>query len=184
MEMERRYPLRRDSPHPAVVAIRTGEPVVTPEMTDELMRAICHDEEHHRLAGALGLRTMLSVPLIARGQTLRVLSLASVAAGRRYGPADLELAQDLARRAAVATDNARLYQASQEDVRLRKRSKVNSFQAQKMEPIGRGSVVGHSESRPSARPTSAARAVRKVAADDEQTSPGSDREAPMLFAFR
>ena len=137
LEVQRRYPPRWDSPHPAIVALRTGEPVLTPELTDEFVRAICHNEEHQRLARALGLRTALSVPLIARGQTLGVLSLASGAAGRCYGRADLELAQDLARRAAVAIDNARLYQASQEEVRLRKTVEAQLVQAQKMESIGR-----------------------------------------------
>ena len=64
-------------------------------------------------------RTGLSVPLIARGQTLGVLSLVSAVPGCRYGPADLELAQEVARRAATAIDNARLYRASQEAVRAR-----------------------------------------------------------------
>ena len=112
-EVQTRYPPRWDSPHPAIVALRTGEPVLTPEMSDDSIRAICHNEEHQRLARALGLRTALSVPLIARGQTLGVLSLASDAPGRRYGRADLEVAVELGRRAAIAIDNARLYRASQ-----------------------------------------------------------------------
>src|SRR6185312_11310675 len=48
------------------------------------------------------------------GQTLGVLSLASAAPGCRYGPADLELAQEIARRTAIAIDNARLYRARSE----------------------------------------------------------------------
>ena len=98
---------------------------------------MCDDDEHLRLARALGLRTALSVPLIARGQTLGVLSLASGAPGRRFGRADLELAQDVARRAAMAIDNARLYQASQDEVKLRKTVEAQLVQAQKMEAIGR-----------------------------------------------
>jgi len=58
------------------------------------------------------------VPLMARGQMLGALSLGSATPGR-YGRADLELGQELARRAAVAIDNARLYCASQEAARLR-----------------------------------------------------------------
>jgi signal transduction histidine kinase len=59
------------------------------------------------------------VPLIARGQTFGVLSLASDAQDRRYTRADLELWQEIASRAAIAIDNARLYRASQEAVRAR-----------------------------------------------------------------
>lgn len=119
LEMVRRYPPRWDSPHPAIAALRTGEPVLTPELTDDVLRVICHDDEHVRLARALGTRTGISVPLIARGQTLGVLSLACGTLGRRYGHADLGLAVELGRRAAIAIDNARLYRASQEAVRAR-----------------------------------------------------------------
>ncbi|MFZ6178899.1 AAA family ATPase [Nannocystis pusilla] len=118
-EIQRRYPPRWDSPNPAVTVLRTHEPLLTPELPDEALRAICHDEEHLRLVRALGTRTGLSVPLIARGQTFGVLSLASAAPGCRYGPVDLELAQEVAHRAAMALDNARLYRASQEAVRVR-----------------------------------------------------------------
>jgi signal transduction histidine kinase len=119
LEVQRRYPPRWDSPHPAIAALRTGEPVVTPEVTDACLRAICYDDEHLRLILALGTRTGISVPLIARGQTVGVLNLASDAPGRRYGRADLDLAKEVARRAAIAFDNARLYHASQEAVRAR-----------------------------------------------------------------
>ncbi len=49
------------------------------------------------------------VPLVARGRTFGAASFVSGPSGRRYGPVDLELAEDLARRAALAADNARLY---------------------------------------------------------------------------
>jgi serine phosphatase RsbU (regulator of sigma subunit) len=49
------------------------------------------------------------VPLIARGRTLGAITLVSAESGRRYGRAELELAEELARRAALAVDNARLY---------------------------------------------------------------------------
>ncbi|WP_437974225.1 ATP-binding sensor histidine kinase [Sorangium sp. So ce295] len=119
LEVQQRYPPRWDSSHPAIVALRTGEAVLTPEITDDFVRAVCHDEEHLRLVRALGARTGLSVPLVARGQKLGVLSLVSDAPGRRYGRADLDLAVELGRRAANAIDNARLYRASQEAVRAR-----------------------------------------------------------------
>ena len=59
------------------------------------------------------------VPLVARERILGALSLVSAESGRRYGPHDLALAKDLARRAALAVDNARLYQAAQAAVRAR-----------------------------------------------------------------
>jgi signal transduction histidine kinase len=85
-----------------------------PELTDEVLRAKVDDDEHFRLCRELGTRTGLTVPLVARGQTFGALSLASGAPGRRYGRADLELAQEVARRAAIAIDNGRLYRARSE----------------------------------------------------------------------
>jgi signal transduction histidine kinase len=60
----------------------------------------------------------MTVPLVARGQTIGALSMISATPGR-FGRADLELAMEVARRAATAIDNARLYRASQEAVRAR-----------------------------------------------------------------
>ncbi len=60
------------------------------------------------------LRAAAVLPLVARGRTLGALTLAQGASGRRFGPADLALSEDLAGRAAVALDNARLYREVQE----------------------------------------------------------------------
>ena len=94
------------------------------------------DDEHARLMAALGSRSGVFVPMVARGQVLGALSLLAATAGH-FGHDDLELAQDLAGRAAVAIDNARLYRASQEAVRLRQQAEAQLVQAQKMESIGR-----------------------------------------------
>jgi signal transduction histidine kinase len=83
------------------------------------IRSFCLDENHDRLIRALGTRSSLIVPLVARGELLGVITLVSGKPERRYGPADLETAQELARRAAMAMDNARLYREAQDAVRLR-----------------------------------------------------------------
>ena len=62
----------------------------------------------------IGLRSYMCVPLVARGRIIGALTLLSSSAQRRYGPDDTALAEDLARRAALAVDNARLYQDAQE----------------------------------------------------------------------
>jgi PAS domain S-box-containing protein len=118
-ELQRRYPPRWDSPHPSARVLRSSEPVLIPEAFDDEIRSFCEDEEHARLIRELGTRSALAVPLVARGRTLGVISLCSASPGRRYGRADLELAQELARRAAMAVDNAGLYREAQEAIRLR-----------------------------------------------------------------
>ncbi|APR82363.1 Signal transduction histidine kinase CheA [Minicystis rosea] len=118
-ELERRYPPRWDSRHPAATVLRSGEPLLLPVLSDEVLRATSEDESHYRLLRDLGTRTAIVVPLVARGQTLGVITLVSGAADRRFARADLELAEEVARRAGIALDNARLYRASQEAVRAR-----------------------------------------------------------------
>ncbi len=118
-ELERRYPARLDSGAPAAEVIRTGEPFLLPEVCDDDIRAGSEDDDHAELIRQLGTRSVLAVPLVARGQTLGVITLCSSRPGRRYGRADLELARELANRAAIALDNARLYRESQEAIRMR-----------------------------------------------------------------
>lgn len=118
-ELQRRYPPRWDSGRPAATVLRTGQSLLIPELPDESLRAMCDDDEHYRLLRELGMETGLAVPLVVRGVTLGVLTISSDAPGRRYGHADLELAEEVAYRAASALDNAQLYAASQEAVRAR-----------------------------------------------------------------
>jgi signal transduction histidine kinase len=118
-ELQHRYPPRWSSSHPAATVLRTGKPFVLPESTNEALRPLCDDDEHMQLIRKLGIETLVALPLVARGQTLGALSLVSAAPGRRFERADLELAGEVAHRAATAIDNARLYRESQEAVRAR-----------------------------------------------------------------
>jgi PAS domain S-box-containing protein len=109
-----KYPLDPTGQHPAVRAMQTGKPEWAPEMEEGCIAAATRDAEHRRVTEALGFRSYISVPLAARGRTLGALTLiATTDSGRRYGPHDVALADDLARRAALALDNARLYQETE-----------------------------------------------------------------------
>ena len=79
------------------------------EITDAMLLASAQDEDHLRILRELGLRSYICVPLTTRGRTLGTITFLTSDSGRLYGPADLTLARDLAHRAAVATENARLY---------------------------------------------------------------------------
>jgi signal transduction histidine kinase len=109
-----------DNPHPPPTeALRKGEAVLHTEVTPERIRASAHSEEHARVMLATRPLTLMSVPLIARGRTLGVLTLFTSHSGRRYTPADLAFAKELAHRAALSMENARLYREAQDAVRLR-----------------------------------------------------------------
>lgn len=118
-EMRRHYPPDPQGLHPVSRVLRTSQPELSSEVTDEDLAAIAHDVQHLRLARALAPRSTLVVPLLARDRTLGAITFAVSDSGRRYGEADLALAEDLARRAAVAVDNARLYHEAQNAVRAR-----------------------------------------------------------------
>ncbi len=108
-ELWERYPPRPDDPGGLMKVLRTGEPVLFTEVPDEALAASARDADHLRILRALGPRSGAIVPLIARGRTLGALTLVTAESGRVYGPEDLAAAQELAVRAALAVDNARLY---------------------------------------------------------------------------
>ena len=112
--LQERYPTDPNAPFGVPKVLRTGKPELVPEITDELLTQLAIDEEHLRLARSLELRSYIVVPLVARDVVLGALTLVSSAANRRFDEHDLALAQELARRASLAMDNARLYRASEE----------------------------------------------------------------------
>lgn len=113
-ELNKRYPPDSNAPTGVYNVLRTGKPEIYPEISDEMLVAGTVDDEHLRISRELGLRSAIVVPLIARERTLGALTLVSAESGRRYTQADLDLAMELARRAALAVDNARLHRAELE----------------------------------------------------------------------
>jgi signal transduction histidine kinase len=96
----------------AALAIRRQDAVMIPNVDDVLVKERASTAEQQAAALQLGICSFLAVPLVARGRTLGALSLMMSDSGRHYTEADAELAKELARRAAVAIDNANLYRAS------------------------------------------------------------------------
>jgi signal transduction histidine kinase len=111
-ELHRRYPPHVDDVLGAPRVLRTGRPEMVFDVSDEALAAAAHDAEHLRLLRALGIQAYVIVPMIARGRTLGAITFVTADADRRFGPIDVVMAEDLARRAAMAVDNARLYAAA------------------------------------------------------------------------
>jgi PAS domain S-box-containing protein len=99
----------RSLPEPAARVLESGHPLIIPDVSEKLLGAAPEDAERVQLIRALGIRSYLGAPLVARGHTLGAISFLTAGSGRRYGAADLALAEELAARAAIAIDNARLY---------------------------------------------------------------------------
>lgn len=93
--------------------IRSGEPALLADL-DTNLEQVARDDEHRRLLRELGLVSGMIVPLIARGQILGALTFLAAESGRRYTGEDFALARELARRAGLAVDNARLYREAEE----------------------------------------------------------------------
>ncbi|MFL5733262.1 MAG: ATP-binding protein [Chloroflexia bacterium] len=119
LDIARRYPPDREAPSGLYNVIRTGKPEVYAEISEAMLVASARDPEHLELLRALGFTSALVVPLVARERVLGALTFVSAESGRKYGEDDLALAEDLARRAATAIDNAMLYNESQAAIRAR-----------------------------------------------------------------
>jgi len=109
--LQMRYGPDPKGPHPAVRVMRTGRSEFASEMPKEFLRRTTRDEEHLRIVLELGFQSYMCVPLLARNRVLGTFTLVSTNPQRRFGPDDVRLAEELAGRAALALDNARLYEA-------------------------------------------------------------------------
>ncbi|MBU8900095.1 PAS domain-containing protein [Corallococcus sp. M34] len=117
-ELTRRYPLNPQAARGIPQVLRTGRSDWVADIGLLQMDASTEPAQRHFIE-KLGLKSYLVVPLVARGKVLGALTLVYANSGRRYTESDLQTAEDLARRAALAVDNARLYAASQQAVQLR-----------------------------------------------------------------
>ncbi|HEX7124909.1 MAG TPA: ATP-binding protein [Thermodesulfobacteriota bacterium] len=103
--------------HPSARVIRTGRAELVTEAGEADLDM--PDPEYRALVHVLAPTSSMFVPLVARGRTLGAMIFGASTSGRRFGDADLEIAVDLARRAALAIDNARLYEEARAAVAAR-----------------------------------------------------------------
>jgi len=107
-EFRRAFPIDMTAPTGLPRVIRTGKSELYPSINSALLEASL-DEEQLEVIRELQLSSVMLLPLRARGRTLGTISFVFAESGRSYCEADLLLAEDLASRAALALDNARLY---------------------------------------------------------------------------
>src|SRR5437667_6095913 len=105
--------------HPLIRVMTTGEPVREADVTPACRRGSFGDGGQRRIVEALEPRSLICVPLVTSGKPIGALTLVTSGSGRRYEPADLSLAADLARRAAVVVEHARLFHEAQQATRAR-----------------------------------------------------------------
>ncbi|WP_407543340.1 diguanylate cyclase (plasmid) [Deinococcus radiomollis] len=107
------FPVDMESQGGVAQVYRSGLPTLIPVVPAAALETV-QDERQRELLRALNLESLISVPLITRGRVLGVMGFTSASAHRRYAQADLELAEELARRAASTIENAQLFQATQD----------------------------------------------------------------------
>jgi PAS domain S-box-containing protein len=112
-ELERRYPPQPDAPTGIYQVMRTGRTWFIPEVTEAMIHQTTSDPEILDIIHQIGFTSIIIAPLIASGQTLGTLQLVSAESKRHYDEGDVALAEELARRAATAIANARLYDDTQ-----------------------------------------------------------------------
>ena len=113
-ELAEKYPPDPDATHGVPHVIRTARPELFSEIPDELLvEATEWQPELLEILRELGLKSSMCVPLVARDRALGAITFVSAESGRRYDEADLATAQDLARRAASAVDNALLFREAE-----------------------------------------------------------------------
>ena len=108
-ELARRYPPNPTARTGVHEIIRTGKPQLMPEIPRELLTAAAVDEEHLKLIEELQLRSFVGVPLSVGGKVLGAITFVMAESDRVYGQEDLAFAREVADRAALAIENARLF---------------------------------------------------------------------------
>ena len=114
MQALRDYPpdMKRDMGVARV--LHTGQPEVVGHANEDMMRSMARDRAHLEILRRLGLKSFMTVPLVARERTVGALTFGSTASPRQYDAEDIAFAQEIANRAALAIDNTRLYRRTQE----------------------------------------------------------------------
>ncbi len=121
-ELQTRYSLSPESLSSVRRVLDTGKTEFLPSVTDDYLEQTASDAGHLDLLRRFGLRSMIIVPLNGRGKTIGALSLAYTTDDRIYTYEEVDFIEELAHRAALAVENARLYQESQRALEEREKS--------------------------------------------------------------
>ncbi|HEY9604808.1 MAG TPA: PAS domain S-box protein [Allocoleopsis sp.] len=113
-QINQKYPYDPDAVRGTPQVLRTGQSEFYPDIPDHLLVEVARDAEHLEILREVGFKSVMIVPLLVGGRALGTIAFVAAQSGRRYDRDDLALAEELARRAALAVDNARLYQQAQQ----------------------------------------------------------------------
>jgi PAS domain S-box-containing protein len=132
-EIMKRYPPDPNASQGAYAAMRAGQAALYRDIPESVLKAAARDPEHLDMLRAFGMRSAIVAPLVVRGQAIGALTLVLAESDKRFDDADLALAAELARRAAVAVDNARLFSSARDaSEELEKRVSLRTQQLERI----------------------------------------------------
>ena len=135
-ELENRAPIKPEEVAIIAQVLSTGESSVIPDISEASLGSVSQNPAHLDLLKRLAPRAAMAVPLRARGQLYGVMSFLLTEGDRRFSSGDLTLAEELAARAALAVDNARLYDVAQAELAERQRSEASVRALIEHSPLG------------------------------------------------
>lgn len=121
-EWARGFPLDPAASRGVYAVLRTGSAEMDAEVTEDILRSCATGPDHLELLRSLGMKSALIVPMRVHGRVIGVIRLVRAVVGQPFAAGDLILAQDLAERAALAVESARLYRAAQAELEERRRT--------------------------------------------------------------
>ncbi|MEA5624241.1 GAF domain-containing protein [Nostoc sp. UHCC 0251] len=141
-KIHQQYPRQIDAMEGVAKVLRTGKTEMAAEIPDAALVTVAQDAQHLRILRELGLKSGIISPLIARGQILGAISFVTAESDRRYDEADMALAEDIAHRAAIAIDNARLYREAQQSAeRINRLQSVTAAFSESLTPLQVADVI-------------------------------------------
>ena len=114
-ELHTRFPPDPRGSHGLATVLRTGRSLLLTEIDEAMLAGAARSPTELALMREVGMRSWILAPLVVQGRTFGAISVASTGDGRRYDAFDLALVEELARRASVAVDNARLFDMAQKE---------------------------------------------------------------------
>lgn len=118
-ELNRMNPPDPDAPTGVPHVLRTGKPEFYAEITDAMLAAAARDEEELALVRKIGFSSAIVAPMRVQDETIGAITFVSAESGRHYTQADLAMAEEVANRAALAVENARLYRDARRAIAVR-----------------------------------------------------------------
>lgn len=118
-QLRKQQPIDKDAAMGVANVLRTGKSELYPLITDAMLVAAAKDKKHLQLLRSLGFTSAMIVPLFSQKNPIGTITFVTTETRRHYTQADLRMAEELATRASVAIENARLYKGSQDAITIR-----------------------------------------------------------------